>query len=131
MKKTIAIFDLDKTLIPFDCDQAWGHFLYARGWVEHDFLSQQTEIFPLLRRHIGHSRMPNVFYRGLSQSWPGFGCRIFAKAATTSKTAWLLVSCTCCLNLGKSLSKAWIALGSSLTALMTIPSFFSSTQVVL
>jgi phosphoserine phosphatase len=22
--KTIAIFDLDKTLIPFDCDEAWG-----------------------------------------------------------------------------------------------------------
>ena len=45
MKKTIAIFDLDKTLIPFDCDEAWGQFLYARGLAEHDFLSRQAAFF--------------------------------------------------------------------------------------
>jgi HAD superfamily hydrolase (TIGR01490 family) len=45
MKKTIAIFDLDKTLIPFDCDEAWGHFLHERGWAEHDFLSRQAAFF--------------------------------------------------------------------------------------
>lgn len=45
MKKTIAIFDLDKTLIPFDCDEAWGQFLYARGLAEHDFLSRHAAFF--------------------------------------------------------------------------------------
>ena len=45
MKKTIAIFDLDKTLIPFDCDEAWGQFLHARGLAEHDFLSRQAAFF--------------------------------------------------------------------------------------
>lgn len=45
MKKTIAIFDLDKTLIPFDCDEAWGLFLHERGLAGPDFLSQQAEFF--------------------------------------------------------------------------------------
>lgn len=45
MKQTIAIFDLDKTLIPFDCDEAWGLFLYERGFSEHDFLSRQADFF--------------------------------------------------------------------------------------
>lgn len=45
MKKTIAIFDLDKTLIPFDCDEAWGVFLHERGLAEHDFLSRQAAFF--------------------------------------------------------------------------------------
>ena len=45
MKKTIAIFDLDKTLIPFDCDEAWGLFLHERGLAEDDFLSRQAAFF--------------------------------------------------------------------------------------
>lgn len=45
MKKTIAIFDLDKTLIPFDCDEAWGLFLHERGLAGPDFLSQQGAFF--------------------------------------------------------------------------------------
>lgn len=45
MKKTIAIFDLDKTLIPFDCDEAWGLFLHERGLAGPDFLSRQAEFF--------------------------------------------------------------------------------------
>ncbi|PUE42644.1 HAD family phosphatase [Limnohabitans sp. Bal53] len=45
MKKTIAIFDLDKTLIPFDCDEAWGLFLHERGLAGPDFLSRQATFF--------------------------------------------------------------------------------------
>lgn len=45
MEKTIAIFDLDKTLIPFDCDEAWGLFLHERGLAGPDFLSRQAEFF--------------------------------------------------------------------------------------
>lgn len=44
-EKTIAIFDLDKTLTPFDCDEAWGLFLHERGSDGPDFLSRQAEFF--------------------------------------------------------------------------------------
>jgi HAD superfamily hydrolase (TIGR01490 family) len=43
--KTIAIFDLDKTLIPFDCDEQWGRYLYQRGLTSSDFLRQQAAFF--------------------------------------------------------------------------------------
>lgn len=43
--KTIAIFDLDKTLIPFDCDEAWGHHMYAQGHAGADFLARQKTFF--------------------------------------------------------------------------------------
>ena len=32
MKKKIALFDLDHTLIPFDSDYAWNEFTIALGW---------------------------------------------------------------------------------------------------
>lgn len=45
MTKTVAIFDLDKTLIPFDCDQQWGLYLHQRGLTSSDFLAQQKVFF--------------------------------------------------------------------------------------
>ena len=48
MKKTIALFDLDKTLIPGDSDHGWGAFLSKNGFVDavgfknkHDYFYQQ------------------------------------------------------------------------------------------
>ena len=43
--ETIAIFDLDKTLIPFDCDEAWGRHMHAMGYTQPDFLTQQQRYF--------------------------------------------------------------------------------------
>jgi HAD superfamily hydrolase (TIGR01490 family) len=43
--KTIAIFDLDKTLIPFDCDEAWGRHMHTLGYTGPDFLSRQQAFF--------------------------------------------------------------------------------------
>lgn len=31
---TLALFDLDKTLIPLDSDHAWGEFMIRSGWVD-------------------------------------------------------------------------------------------------
>ncbi len=31
---TLALFDLDKTLIPLDSDHAWGEFMVRSGWVD-------------------------------------------------------------------------------------------------
>ena len=48
MKKTIALFDLDKTLIPGDSDHGWGAFLAKHGFVDavgfknkHDYFYTQ------------------------------------------------------------------------------------------
>ena len=41
----IAIFDLDKTLIPFDCDEAWGQHMYAEGYANPNFLTRQQWYF--------------------------------------------------------------------------------------
>lgn len=48
MKKTIALFDLDKTLIPGDSDHGWGAFLAQNGFVDavgfknkHDYFYKQ------------------------------------------------------------------------------------------
>lgn len=43
--KTIAIFDLDKTLIPFDCDEAWGQHMLSRGHSSSDFSERQAKFF--------------------------------------------------------------------------------------
>jgi HAD superfamily hydrolase (TIGR01490 family) len=43
--QTLAIFDLDKTLLPFDCDEAWGLHLYRLGLTEADFLERQRAFF--------------------------------------------------------------------------------------
>lgn len=39
--RTIAIFDLDQTLVPFDCNHAWGQHLLERGLDRGDFLVRQ------------------------------------------------------------------------------------------
>jgi HAD superfamily hydrolase (TIGR01490 family) len=44
-RETIAIFDLDKTLIPFDCDEAWGRHMHSIGYAHPDFLTQQQNYF--------------------------------------------------------------------------------------
>jgi HAD superfamily hydrolase (TIGR01490 family) len=43
--QTVAIFDLDKTLLPFDCDEAWGLHLYRLGLTAADFLERQRTFF--------------------------------------------------------------------------------------
>lgn len=45
MKPAIAIFDLDKTLLPFDCDEQWGLHLHRRGLCDADFLTRQAAYF--------------------------------------------------------------------------------------
>lgn len=39
--RTIAIFNLDQTLVPFDCNHAWGQHLLERGLDTGDFLVRQ------------------------------------------------------------------------------------------
>jgi HAD superfamily hydrolase (TIGR01490 family) len=46
VKKRIALFDLDHTLIPFDSDYAWGEFTMALGWCDgEDFKRRNAEFF--------------------------------------------------------------------------------------
>ncbi len=45
MTKTVAIFDLDKTLVPFDCDEQWGLYLHKKGLTSDDFLNRQRVFF--------------------------------------------------------------------------------------
>lgn len=42
---TIALFDLDKTLIPGDSDHGWGEFLCAHGYVDAAFHQQKNDYF--------------------------------------------------------------------------------------
>ncbi|MGL4768309.1 MAG: HAD family hydrolase [Formosimonas sp.] len=42
---TIALFDLDKTLIPGDSDHGWGDFLSARGYVDAAFYRERNDYF--------------------------------------------------------------------------------------
>lgn len=42
---TIALFDLDKTLIPADSDHGWGEFLCSRGYVDVAFYQQKNDYF--------------------------------------------------------------------------------------
>ncbi|NQW92757.1 MAG: HAD family hydrolase [Polaromonas sp.] len=45
MKKKIALFDLDHTLIPFDSDYEWNEFTIAMGWRDGDAFRQANEAF--------------------------------------------------------------------------------------
>jgi HAD superfamily hydrolase (TIGR01490 family) len=45
MKKKIALFDLDHTLIPFDSDYEWNEFTIALGWRDGDAFRQANEAF--------------------------------------------------------------------------------------
>lgn len=42
---TIAIFDLDKTLLPIDSDHGWGGFLVERGYVDADYYQKMNDYF--------------------------------------------------------------------------------------
>ncbi len=45
MKKKIALFDLDHTLIPFDSDYEWNEFTIALGWRDGAAFRQANEAF--------------------------------------------------------------------------------------
>lgn len=45
MKKKLALFDLDHTLIPFDSDYEWNEFTIALGWRDGDAFRQSNEAF--------------------------------------------------------------------------------------
>jgi phosphoserine phosphatase len=41
----LALFDLDKTLLPIDSDHAWGEFLVRTGIVESQAFKQANDRF--------------------------------------------------------------------------------------
>ncbi|MCA3020238.1 MAG: HAD-IB family hydrolase, partial [Rhodocyclaceae bacterium] len=43
--KSLALFDLDHTLLSGDSDHAWGHFLVEKGIVQGDEHRQRNEAF--------------------------------------------------------------------------------------
>ena len=45
MRKKIALFDLDHTLIPFDSDYAWGEFTVSLGWCESVEFKRRNQVF--------------------------------------------------------------------------------------
>lgn len=45
LKPIVALFDLDKTLIPGDSDHAWGTFLSRKGYVDADFYQGKNDYF--------------------------------------------------------------------------------------
>ena len=45
MKKQVALFDLDHTLIPFDSDYEWNEFTIALGWRDGDAFRLANEAF--------------------------------------------------------------------------------------
>ena len=45
MKKRIALFDLDHTLIPFDSDYEWNEFTIALGWRDGDDFRRTNDAF--------------------------------------------------------------------------------------
>ena len=45
MKKKIALFDLDHTLIPFDSDYAWNEFTITLGWRDGDAFRRANDAF--------------------------------------------------------------------------------------
>lgn len=50
VKKQIALFDLDHTLIPFDSDHAWGEHTISLGWRDPvDFKRRNNEFFEQYR----------------------------------------------------------------------------------
>ena len=44
---TLAIFDLDNTLIAGDSDKAWGEFLFEKNIVSHDYLKKSNHFYKL------------------------------------------------------------------------------------
>lgn len=44
-KTTLALFDLDYTLIPIDSDYEWGEFTTARGWTDVAEFKRQNDAF--------------------------------------------------------------------------------------
>lgn len=42
---TVALFDLDKTLIPGDSDHGWGEFLVDRGYVDSAYYASKNDYF--------------------------------------------------------------------------------------
>lgn len=44
-KQKIALFDLDKTLLPIDSDYAWGLFTTAIGWTDAEQFARRNEEF--------------------------------------------------------------------------------------
>ena len=50
MTKTLALFDLDHTLLPIDSDYEWGQFLVRIGAVDKDrFEKRNAEFLPNIR----------------------------------------------------------------------------------
>jgi HAD superfamily hydrolase (TIGR01490 family) len=45
MKKKIALFDLDHTLIPFDSDYEWNEFTIALGWRDGEAFRRANDAF--------------------------------------------------------------------------------------
>jgi HAD superfamily hydrolase (TIGR01490 family) len=43
--KRLALFDLDKTLIPLDSDHAWGEFTTAIGWTDRAIFKARNDTF--------------------------------------------------------------------------------------
>jgi HAD superfamily hydrolase (TIGR01490 family) len=41
----LTLFDLDGTLIPFDCDHAFGEYLVRIGWVDRDEFRRRNDAF--------------------------------------------------------------------------------------
>lgn len=51
MTKTLALFDLDHTLLPIDSDYEWGQFLVRIGAVDKDrFEKRNAEFLPSIRQ---------------------------------------------------------------------------------
>ena len=45
MKPSLAIFDLDHTLLPIDSDYAWGQFTIGLGWVDRQEFARRNDEF--------------------------------------------------------------------------------------
>ena len=46
-RATLAIFDLDNTLLLGDSDSAWGQFLFEKGIVNHDYMLKSNHYYNL------------------------------------------------------------------------------------
>jgi HAD superfamily hydrolase (TIGR01490 family) len=43
--KSLALFDLDHTLIPIDSDHAWGEFMLRQGWADPVEFGRSNDVF--------------------------------------------------------------------------------------
>ena len=43
--RSLCLFDLDETLIPFDSDHAWGEFMIRLGWVDEAAFRRRNDEF--------------------------------------------------------------------------------------